>query len=62
MAGPQDQPVSFIHLQRLTKETTVSDVLKNSVGRVEKPWGYGLWWARTDRYVGKILHATAATP
>ena len=24
--------------------------------RVEKPWGYELWWARTDRYVGKILH------
>ena len=24
--------------------------------RVEKPWGYELWWAVTDRYVGKILH------
>ena len=24
--------------------------------RVEKPWGYEVWWARTDRYVGKILH------
>jgi mannose-6-phosphate isomerase-like protein (cupin superfamily) len=24
--------------------------------RVEKPWGYELWWARTDRYVGKVLH------
>jgi mannose-6-phosphate isomerase-like protein (cupin superfamily) len=24
--------------------------------KVEKPWGYELWWARTDRYVGKILH------
>ena len=24
--------------------------------RVEKPWGYELWWARTDRYVGTILH------
>jgi hypothetical protein len=24
--------------------------------RVEKPWGYELWWARTDKYVGKILH------
>jgi len=24
--------------------------------RVEKPWGYELWWARTDRYVGKLLH------
>jgi mannose-6-phosphate isomerase len=26
--------------------------------RIEKPWGYELWWARTDRYVGKILHIT----
>ncbi len=24
--------------------------------RVEKPWGYEIWWALTDRYVGKILH------
>jgi len=23
--------------------------------RVEKPWGYERIWARTDRYVGKIL-------
>jgi mannose-6-phosphate isomerase len=24
--------------------------------RIEKPWGYELIWAHTDRYVGKILH------
>ncbi len=24
--------------------------------RVEKPWGHELIWARTDRYVGKLLH------
>lgn len=24
--------------------------------RVEKPWGYELVWAHTDRYAGKILH------
>jgi mannose-6-phosphate isomerase-like protein (cupin superfamily) len=24
--------------------------------RVEKPWGYEVIWAKTDRYVGKILH------
>jgi quercetin dioxygenase-like cupin family protein len=24
--------------------------------RVEKPWGHEVWWARTERYVGKILH------
>ena len=24
--------------------------------KVDKPWGHELIWARTDRYVGKILH------
>jgi len=24
--------------------------------KVEKPWGHELWWARTERYVGKLLH------
>jgi mannose-6-phosphate isomerase len=24
--------------------------------KVVKPWGHELWWARTDRYVGKLLH------
>jgi mannose-6-phosphate isomerase-like protein (cupin superfamily) len=27
--------------------------------RVDKPWGYELIWARTERYVGKILHVKA---
>ncbi len=27
--------------------------------RVEKPWGYELWWAQTERYVGKLLHVRA---
>ena len=27
--------------------------------RVDKPWGSELIWARTDRYVGKILHVRA---
>ena len=27
--------------------------------RVDKPWGYELIWARTDRYVGKVLHVNA---
>ncbi|HET8624338.1 MAG TPA: cupin domain-containing protein [Gemmatimonadales bacterium] len=27
--------------------------------RVDKPWGYELVWAKTDRYVGKILHVKA---
>jgi mannose-6-phosphate isomerase-like protein (cupin superfamily) len=27
----------------------------NAARRVEKPWGYELIWAHTDRYVGKLL-------
>lgn len=26
---------------------------------VDKPWGFELIWAKTDRYVGKILHVRA---
>jgi mannose-6-phosphate isomerase-like protein (cupin superfamily) len=29
------------------------------IRRVEKPWGYELIFAHTDRYVGKILHVNA---
>jgi mannose-6-phosphate isomerase len=25
-------------------------------GRIDKPWGYELRWAITDRYLGKIIH------
>ncbi len=28
----------------------------NGLTRVDKPWGWELWWAHTERYVGKILH------
>ncbi len=34
-------------------ETTTDQALPR---RVEKPWGYEIWWAATDQYVGKILH------
>ena len=27
--------------------------------RIDKPWGHELIWARTDRYVGKILRIAA---
>ena len=27
--------------------------------RVEKPWVHELIWARTDRYVGKVIHVRA---
>ena len=29
------------------------------VVRVEKPWGYELHWAKTERYVGKLIHIDA---
>ena len=31
----------------------------SEIPRVDKPWGYELHWARTDRYVGKVIHITA---
>jgi len=33
--------------------------LGGEVTRVEKPWGYELHWAKTDRYVGKLIHVKA---
>ncbi|HEX2642951.1 MAG TPA: cupin domain-containing protein [Thermoanaerobaculia bacterium] len=29
------------------------------IRRIEKPWGFELVFAHTDRYVGKILHVNA---
>ena len=29
------------------------------MNRVEKPWGYELHWAKTDKYVGKLIHVNA---
>ena len=29
------------------------------ITRVEKPWGYELHWAKTERYVGKLIHVNA---
>lgn len=33
--------------------------MNNEITRVEKPWGYEIHWAKTDRYVGKIIHVNA---
>jgi mannose-6-phosphate isomerase-like protein (cupin superfamily) len=30
-----------------------------AVTRIDKPWGYELHWAKTDRYVGKLIHVNA---
>ena len=32
------------------------EIRSSEENRVEKPWGYELRWAITDRYLGKILH------
>jgi quercetin dioxygenase-like cupin family protein len=31
----------------------------SEIARVEKPWGHELHWAKTDRYVGKVIHVNA---
>lgn len=31
----------------------------SEITRVDKPWGYELHWAKTDRYVGKLIHVDA---
>ena len=33
--------------------------VSDDVTRVEKPWGYELHWAKTERYVGKLIHVNA---
>ena len=33
--------------------------MNQQITRVDKPWGYELHWAKTDRYVGKLIHVNA---
>jgi mannose-6-phosphate isomerase-like protein (cupin superfamily) len=33
--------------------------VSETVTKVDKPWGYELHWAKTDRYVGKVIHVNA---
>ena len=37
----------------------MAEVRKAAESRVDKPWGYEIRWAITDRYLGKILHINA---
>jgi mannose-6-phosphate isomerase len=37
----------------------VSIDAKPGVAKTEKPWGYELLWAKTDKYVGKVIHIKA---
>ena len=36
--------------------TSDNPVAPAGAARVEKPWGYELRWAMTDRYLGKLIH------
>lgn len=36
--------------------STPNDLQPAGAGRVDKPWGYELRWAITDRYLGKLIH------
>ena len=43
--------------QGVARDATLpADIRLAGAGRVDKPWGYELIWAVTDRYVGKLLH------
>ena len=33
--------------------------LPGNLKRVEKPWGYEIWWAATDNYVAKFIQINA---
>jgi mannose-6-phosphate isomerase len=36
--------------------TDLPEVKRAEGSRVDKPWGYEIRWAVTDRYLGKVLH------
>jgi len=41
----------------MDKHEGVAEVAE--VSRIEKPWGYELHWAKTENYVGKVIHVIA---
>jgi len=43
----------------LSERTVAGPVQPAGSGRVDKPWGYELRWAITDRYLGKVIHVDA---
>lgn len=40
----------------MTSPTTSPAIQPAGTNKVDKPWGYELRWAITDKYLGKILH------
>jgi mannose-6-phosphate isomerase len=43
----------------LTEQAAPGPVGASGSSRVDKPWGYELRWAITDRYLGKVIHVDA---
>ena len=33
--------------------------VNDNAKKIDKPWGHEIWWARTEKYVGKLLHINA---
>ena len=44
---------------RRRRQRSAEPPRRSRVTKVDKPWGHELIWAKTDRYVGKILHIKA---
>jgi mannose-6-phosphate isomerase-like protein (cupin superfamily) len=42
--------------EQVARDSAIQPV---GTGRVDKPWGYELRWAITDRYLGKVIHVNA---
>lgn len=40
----------------MSTEASPGPIHNPGYGRVDKPWGYELRWAITDRYLGKLIH------
>jgi mannose-6-phosphate isomerase len=41
----------------MTRGAAVSEPISPAgMGRVDKPWGYEMRWAVTERYAGKLIH------
>jgi mannose-6-phosphate isomerase len=43
----------------VTEQAAPGPVSASGSSRVDKPWGYELRWAITDRYLGKVIHVDA---
>ena len=43
-------------MRQREREATLIQLEISDKPRTEKPWGYELRWAITDKYLGKVLH------